>query len=315
MKKSIVAVWMVILALALSLGNTLQGAEGPINWGTNIVTAYQKALQEGKPLVVHLDQYLSGERTPFCKKMAEETLNGEVLGCYAPHAIFVRVDRNSVDPEVKKVVDSLQIKDVPVVVLMDAQKEQLKEVVRYTGYYTQDEFLTEFPEGLIKAVQGIAARNPMPQDAGKAKVAAATTALLACTEEVSKAAGEWRQVLNNVADGNVKDPATLERAYHKWLLTEEKLAAGYVPFCTLGSKEADELSVSILKMFRFEVPLCSKLNVKVQNLMKTSDLGHASAREEIRKLIMDADAETAKQLESLKAELSPVAQRFAARYR
>jgi thioredoxin-related protein len=312
MRKSIAMAWMVVLALSLSLGS-LRAAE--IQWGKNLFQAYEQARYEGKPLVVHIERYENGERPPYCKKMEQETLRSEELGCYAKHAVYVRVDFNSQERSDKQLVDSLKIDTLPVVCILDAQKEQIQEVTRFSGYYTRDEFLADFPQGLVKTVQGIAARNPMPQDAGKARVAEVSASLLAQADEMTKTAADWQRVLLGVADGNVQDPAAVEGAYRKWLLAEQNLAAGYIPMCTVGSKEVNEVAACILKMFRTEVPLCSKLNAKVQEIMKTSDLSRESVRADIRKLVTDANAETEKQIETLKAEVVPAAERLAARYR
>lgn len=113
-----------------------------VTWEKEVFPAFQKALREGKPLVV----VFTADWCEHCVKQNEMFETEGVLDRYAGKAIFVKVDpgKDDANGNVKKLLEELGVKKIPTVVVLDVTTEQLTERGRITGNFPAKEFGEQF---------------------------------------------------------------------------------------------------------------------------------------------------------------------------
>lgn len=134
--------------LMAATGGLAVAAEPPatetkkVIWEDNVVAAFQKALKEGKPLVV----VFTADWCEHCVMQNEMFEKEGVLDPYAGKAIFVKVDPGKDDTHgnIKRLVAQLGIKQIPTVVVLDVSEEELAERNRVTGHYPAKTFTERF---------------------------------------------------------------------------------------------------------------------------------------------------------------------------
>ena len=113
-------------------------AEGEIEW-LPVKRAYNKAMQENKPLVV----YLTKPTCPWCRRLEKEVLSPERFNAYADQAVFAKADPRA-DKTAGRIADSIKISGYPTVAVMYAHKDGLEEAGKVDGYYALDPFMEIF---------------------------------------------------------------------------------------------------------------------------------------------------------------------------
>lgn len=138
--------WLLLMGFVYLLtagqGPAQQGPAASVGWETDLVVAWTKAVRERKPLVVYF--YMVG--CVYCEKLDKDVIAGKPLAAYAGRAVFARVDQAKDDKSknVSKMLTSLGIERFPVVAVLDAQADVIKEVGRVTGYFPGEQFMKQF---------------------------------------------------------------------------------------------------------------------------------------------------------------------------
>jgi hypothetical protein len=113
--------------------------EPKIKWSDNLFASFKRASDAQKPLVV----LFTADNLPYSEQLEEGIVQPGVLDRYADEAVFVRAklhyeDANRNHAKLRK---ELGIEEFPVLVMLDATPEELKEVGRVVGYYPADRYL------------------------------------------------------------------------------------------------------------------------------------------------------------------------------
>jgi hypothetical protein len=119
-----------------------------IEWKTNLYAAYKQSLAERKPLVVFFYVYNGNYSTQF----AQEVLYNSRMNVFADRAIFARIDVETDDAygNVSKMINSLGLKEYPVVAVLDSGQDKIVERGHLTGYQRPEVFYAFFNNLLLK---------------------------------------------------------------------------------------------------------------------------------------------------------------------
>jgi thiol:disulfide interchange protein len=139
---------IVAAVLMAAAGGLAVAAENPtttakkVTWEKEVFPAFQKALKEGKPLVV----VFTADWCEHCVKQNEMFEKEGVLDAYAGKAVFVKVDpgKDDANGNIKRLIEQLGIKKIPTVVVLDVSAEELTERGRVTGNFPASEFREHF---------------------------------------------------------------------------------------------------------------------------------------------------------------------------
>ena len=102
-----------------------------IEWAKDVKTAFSLAKKEHKNVMVLVE----GENCSWCKKMKHRTLSDETVEKRLEKFVVVKVMRE--DPSAMSVLP--QIKGVPTIFFMKANKAIVEEVV---GYFNVEDFIS-----------------------------------------------------------------------------------------------------------------------------------------------------------------------------
>lgn len=142
------ALVLALLTSALGGPSAFAQVSPRIPWETNLYSSWGRAVKEDRPLVAYF--HMAGCK--YCEQLDKEVLTGPAVGTLAGRAIFVRVDQGKDDEHknVSRMMTSLEIDRFPVVVLLDARKDQIEEIARLVGYQPADKVVKSLSEGLVK---------------------------------------------------------------------------------------------------------------------------------------------------------------------
>jgi len=117
----------VLLLALLSLTTMLSAAE--IHWERDLKSAYIRAAQEKKPLMVLVE----GAHCRWCKKMVHSTFEEPGVSRRLQKFVLVRVDKESEEAR----AELPKVKYVPTLFFLAADK---KVLLRVTGYFNVGDF-------------------------------------------------------------------------------------------------------------------------------------------------------------------------------
>lgn len=113
-----------------------------IEWITDLYTAYQKAVEKKKVMVV----YFTGKWCKWCDKLDQDILPKPEFNALADKAVFAKIDADIDDANknVSGMIKSLGIEKYPTVVALDASETDIVERGRVVGYHDLNEYLRQF---------------------------------------------------------------------------------------------------------------------------------------------------------------------------
>jgi thioredoxin-related protein len=119
-----------------------------ISWETNLYGSWTRAVKEDRPLVVY---FMMGS-CRYCEQLDREVFTSPSFAALAGRAIFVKVEEGKDDEHknVAKMMKSLDVDRFPILVVLDAQKEQIEEVTRVVGYHATDKYVKAVADALGK---------------------------------------------------------------------------------------------------------------------------------------------------------------------
>ena len=142
MRRILVAA-VAVLGLAAVCGSAAEPQYGRVRFETNLYGSFQKAMKANKPLAVFFYQSECDNCKGACKHCAklEKALNGELAARYADEAVFVKVDilRDDQHKNVSRLMEQLNVKQVPMLIVLDASPKELKEIGRIVGAFPEEE--------------------------------------------------------------------------------------------------------------------------------------------------------------------------------
>jgi thioredoxin-related protein len=101
---------------------------GDLNWEKNLDTAFAKAAQEKRPLMIMVE----GEHCRWCKKMEHRTLEDDTISGRLKKYVLVKIDKEGEDAK-----QLPPVKYVPTIFFMSPDKTILERV---TGYFNVLDF-------------------------------------------------------------------------------------------------------------------------------------------------------------------------------
>ena len=120
----------------------------PLDWSNDLFHSFQRAISEGKPLVVEFSQ----ESCPWCNRLNNETMSSDQVRGSLRDAVVCRIDPEK-DDDVKGNIAKLQ-KDLgvdryPTTLVLDVSKSSIQERGRIVGYFEPMEYSRRL-NGLMK---------------------------------------------------------------------------------------------------------------------------------------------------------------------
>ena len=136
-RTSIIKGFAAVLGLAAFV-NTASAEVPRIQWQTNLHAAYKEALASRKPLVV----FFHFKSSQWCQKLERGPLQSNNVNQLAKHAIFAAIDIDLDDSSknVSNMLKQLDLKEYPVVAVMDVSATQIVERGHIQGYFEEGEF-------------------------------------------------------------------------------------------------------------------------------------------------------------------------------
>lgn len=123
----------------------------PIEFTNELYHAYQKAVDEKKPLIVAFTQ----DNCPYCDKLNKETFRSNDLKEYASKGIWVKVNPAKDEDDkgnVAGLAKELGIDRYPTTVIIEAKADSMKELGRMVGYFPPKEFAENLKQIMPKPI-------------------------------------------------------------------------------------------------------------------------------------------------------------------
>jgi hypothetical protein len=138
MKTQGILVAVVILVLHSTAFADESAARPSICWSDNLYGSFSKAVAANKPLVVLFTE----DDLPYSEQLVHEVIETETLNAFADGAIYVRAKGHNEDSHgnYAKLRKELSVERVPVLIMLEATNDHLKETGRIEGYFPADEY-------------------------------------------------------------------------------------------------------------------------------------------------------------------------------
>lgn len=139
--------------------DSVQAPPEKIKWEGDVVSAYEKARDSKKPLVVVFET----DWCNYCKLLKKDTLDSPEAAKMGGRAVFVKVDPEK-DEQAASLVKQLNVTGYPTVVVLDALPDKLNEKGRVVGYLKPDKFVPQLAKHLPEINQA-PDKDPLDQPA------------------------------------------------------------------------------------------------------------------------------------------------------
>jgi thiol-disulfide isomerase/thioredoxin len=123
-----------------------------VEWSHDIIASFLKARDEQRPFVVLFDARWS----EWCRRLEKETLASGEFRDFAGRAVFADIDVD--DPgngakDFARMMQSLDIKTYPTLVVMWARPDEIREVGRIVGHLEPKEYSRRFAMLLVQHLE------------------------------------------------------------------------------------------------------------------------------------------------------------------
>jgi hypothetical protein len=114
-----------------------------IRWEPNLYQAYRRTRDGRQPLVAY---FYFAEGCPNCQALVRDVLPSTELNAMAAYGVFAQVDIDKDDDKgnVARMLKDLGLERYPVVAVLDAETDVIRERGRVTGYFPLAEFYPRF---------------------------------------------------------------------------------------------------------------------------------------------------------------------------
>lgn len=284
---------VVLVALCLMSASLLAQSPAEIRWQTGAFKAYQRAQAEHKPLVVFFYGEGADGMLPWSRKLAEGALASREVAAFQERVVFlkVNVDLDDSSGNVKKLVESLKVTELPTVAVLESQPDAIIERGQIVGYHDADKFVGLLRSDVVKTMVQIrtAAQPPVAADELANRAGQVRTELLRRNEVLLKSAEEYRQQIAGLLDRGQLDGPTFEKVANLRHEAHQLLVESVLDLAALPADEARELGLVLLNLAVKERDQCRQLEQDVLSQTVGGRLLGPVAVERAQSLVREAD--------------------------